>query len=108
MTLAINGTTYERLLTADWGDRPEGDYLDATGSFNAWRDLTIGADVLTATEFDAFYALEGQIVSVDAPPYYDRNATEVRYYGAELRGVTGQHQGPVVVGGRLELRVFVI
>lgn len=108
MTLAINGTAYERLLTADWSDRPEGDYLDATGSFNAWRDLAISADVLTATEFDALYALEGQIVSVDAPPYHDRNATPITYYGAELRSVTGRHQGPAVVGVRLDLRVFVI
>lgn len=108
MTLAINGTPYDRLLTADWSDRSEGDYLNATHSFNAWRNLVIGADVLTETEFDALYALEGQIVSVDAPPYYDRNATEITYYGAELKKVTGQHNGPLVANVRLDLLVFVV
>jgi hypothetical protein len=97
--VAVNGTAIARLTTANWTDDPASAGLDGSTPRLRWVRVTVGAEVLTAAEFNTLYALEGQRVSVDLPPYGDRNnANYKRYFGALCQRVSGEHSGPAFVG----------
>jgi hypothetical protein len=104
--IALNGVAIPRLTTANWTDDPSSAGLDGSTPRLRWRRVTVGAEVLTAAEFNTIYALEGQRVSVDLPDYSDRNAANYkRYYGALLQRVSGEHSGPAFAGVTAEFLV---
>lgn len=109
MTFLINGITISRMTKPDWQDSP-GDSQSLYGAAPTarWRRLVCPAEALTATEWDTLRALEGQRVSVTAPPYADRNAASwVTYYGAIFDRLTGSHEGPIHLSVTAEFMVRV-
>lgn len=105
--MVINSTTISRLTRPDWQDTPgDSQALAGTTSTARWRRLLAAADALSAAEWNALRAVEGQRVTITAPPYADRNAAAWQtYYGAILERLDGRHEGPIVVGVSAEFMV---
>lgn len=106
MTFYLNTTSISRLTRLDWQD--SGGDSQALSGYTAtarWRRLVGQADALSATEWNALRALEGQQCAITAPPYTDRNAVWQTYYGAILERLDGRHEGPIVVGVTAEFMV---
>ena len=102
----VNGTNLTHITRGDWQEEPEGDYLNGKAIHNRWRRHILQANVTTAAEFDTLYALEGQKISLTTTNYFDRNsANYVTYYGAEVKRVSGQHEGPIMRDVQIECLV---
>lgn len=108
MAFILNSTTISRLTRLDWQDGPgDNPALSGTTATARWRRLVCAADVLSAAEWNALRAVEGQQCRITAPPYADRNAAWQTYYGAILERLDGRHEGPVVTGVTAEFMVRV-
>lgn len=90
----VNGTTINYVVNAQWIERPEDDYLNGQTVRNRWRTHTWQTEVMSASEFNTLYALEGQQVTITTVDYEDRTGNYKTYYGAELRSIGGDHDGP--------------
>ena len=103
----INSVEISRITKGDWLDEPgDAQALDGVTPLARWRRHTWTTEVLSASEFNSLYSLEGQQVSLDTPPYDDRNAADYqRYYGAILQSVTGNHDGSIFTGVSCEFLV---
>jgi hypothetical protein len=101
----LNSTALTRVTRGDWADDPAGSGLDGSMPRQRWVRHTWGADVLSAAEYDLIFAQEGQRVTITTPDYADRNGDYVDYFGALCQRVSGQHEGPVVVGVTAEFLV---
>ena len=108
-TFKVNSTSFNYITRMDWADESQTGQagLDGYETLNRWRRLTAqGPEGMPAADFDALFALQGQRVSVAAPPYSDRNnANYATYYGAILQRVDGRHESINVVGVMCEFRV---
>lgn len=106
-TIQINGTNYTYLVKADWQTDLAGQELAGQTPTERWARLVLAApEGMPAADFDVIFALEGQQVSVAAPPYNDRNASNfITYYGAILEGVSGDHSGPLMTNVVCQLQV---
>lgn len=103
----LNGTTASYLMKGDWQVEPGSQALSGQTPAQRWARLVLQApEGMTAEDFDVLYALEGSKVSVDAPPYDDRNNSDYQtYYGADLESVRGEHRGLNVYNVVCELLV---
>lgn len=93
----INGTTINRITSANWEDGGQSQGLDGYTPLDSWRRHTWRSNVMTVTEFDTLYALEGQKVSITTTDYSDRNGDYLTYYNVDLERVGGRHEGPRIV-----------
>ena len=97
MTYSINGTTIP-VTDSIWQDPPAGQSLAGETIEPRFKPHTWKTNVMTAANFDALYAFEGQQVTLVTNDYADRNNTTfVTYHLAELKAVTGQHSGPLMI-----------
>ena len=104
----LNGSSIPRLTRPDWVDAPaDSPALSGATATARWRRLVCAADVLSASEWNALRAVEGQQCRITAPPYTDRNAAWQTYYGAVLERLEGRHEGPIVTGVTAEFMVRV-
>lgn len=104
--VAINGE-YLRYMRGNWFDIPGGAYFNGTGSTHRWRRHTLTANVMPESEFNLFYMLEGQKVSLTTTPYGNRNSTYITYYGCDFVGASGTHSGPRFENVTAEFMVLV-
>lgn len=105
-TTQINGAD-NVYLSADWADELEAQGLDGYSPVKRWRTLTLRGNVMPAADYDTLEALVGGYISVTCPPYGDRNADYVTYYGALLTRVAGRHDGPNIADVTAEAMVWV-
>ena len=102
----INATTFARITHADWADDSAGSGLDGTTARLRWvRHVWSAPEGMTAAEYDALFAFQGQRVTLTTTNYEDRNGDFIPYYGAVCERVDGVHSGPVVAGVVAEFRV---
>jgi len=105
-SVEINNTTLLYVGRPNWDDQTVGGYLTGEVIHNRWRRHIWEANVMPIAEFNSLYAFEGQQVSILTTNYTDRNDTTLkRYYAAELKKVTGAHDGPRFTGVRAEFIV---
>lgn len=88
----VNGADFTYLTAPNWVDELNGAGLDGNSPLNRWRRLTVRGSIMPMDEWNALRALEGQRVSVTCPPYGDRNADYVTYYGANFLSLSGKHE----------------
>lgn len=103
----INSTWIVAVI-ANWIDIPAGQFFNGKTSRNRWRRHIWKTNVMTATEFDSIYALQGQRVSIITTDYDDRNNSNYKtYYNAELMRVGGDQNGPRFENIQIEFNVRV-
>lgn len=105
---AINGTNVNYVTTPQWIDEPAGgDFFNGKSSHNRWRLHRWESNIMTAAEFNTIYALEGTQVTITTTDYDSRNGDYVTYYVAELKSVSGRHEGPNMASVRADFLVRV-
>ncbi len=105
--LAINGNQMLTIGRPDWVDSSVGAYLSGETIVNRYRRHVWQTNVMSAADYNTLYALEGQKVSIQTTNYSDRNGIYVTYHNADLRRVTGQHNGPFFENVRAEFVIGV-
>jgi len=104
---AINGTSINYIGQPDWIDTPQGEFLNGETLQSRWRGHTWAANVMTESEFNFLYALEGQKVSLLTTKHNDRNGDYITYYGVDFRQITGTHDGPRFIDVQLNFMIRV-
>ncbi len=91
----------------NWIDQPVGGDLAGQTIINRFRRHLWETNVMPAGDYDALFALLGQKVELRTTNYSDRNGELKTYFGAELKQVSGNHNGPVFENVRAEFLVRV-
>ena len=105
MAKSLNGTEYE-VTGAQWAERAESAYLGGNVPTNRWKLHTWQLSAVLDTVYEAFYALEGSLVTLTTTGYDTRN-TDATYYGVEIKAVRGEHTGPSFENVEIEFLVRV-
>lgn len=104
----INSTTVSRITKGDWQDEP-GDSQSLAGviPLARWRRHRWQADVLSASEFNTLYALQGQKVKLTTVNYSDRNGDYIDYFGVDFPQISDSHDGPIFTGVSIDFLIRV-
>jgi len=102
---SVNGFTINYIGQPNWIDRPVGKLLTGEQIKNRWRGHTWASNVMTVSEFNNLYTLEGTKATIVTTDYSSRNSDYITYYGAEVKRVTGTHDGPRFLDVQIEFLV---
>lgn len=104
-TFKINGTSLSYITQAEWGNIELGQALDGGMIIGRWRQHILSTNVMSASEFNTFYALQGQRVTLTTTDYDTPNSDYKTYYEAIFETLEGLHDGPVFLNVQARFRV---
>ncbi len=105
MPFEINGTALTYIQSANWDDMNLTQKLDGTTLINNHQQHTWGTNIMTASEFDSLFALQGQRVRIRTIDIDGR--LSFKDYMGDFLSINGTHQGVNFAGVSLKFLVVV-